>query len=205
VIAEVIERLELDNVTLVGNDTGGELCQMVVTSRPDHIGRLVLTSCDYRDNFPPKLFRFLKVLGRAPVLAVLALAPMRWRLLRRLPIGFGWLAKRPIEPAAEDTYLLHALTNPAVRADLSRFIRSMDPCYTNEAADRLGKFAKPLLIAWSRHDRVFPPAHARQLAAELPAAQLAWIDDSYAFSPEDQPQMLAELIANFACGPSPSA
>src|SRR5262249_47121802 len=53
-VADALEALALEQVTLVGNDTGGALCQIVVTRRPERIGRLVLTSCDYRDNFPPR-------------------------------------------------------------------------------------------------------------------------------------------------------
>ena len=58
-IADFLEALDLDRVTLVGNDTGGALCQLVVTRHPERIGRLVLTNCDAYDNFPPRMFAFL--------------------------------------------------------------------------------------------------------------------------------------------------
>ncbi len=63
-IAGAIEAIGLEDVTLVGNDTGGALCQLVVTRRPERIARLVLTSCDYRDAFPPRLFSYFKLLPR---------------------------------------------------------------------------------------------------------------------------------------------
>src|SRR4051812_8916935 len=53
-LADFIEALDLHDVTLVGNDTGGAISQAVVTSRPERIGRLVLTSCDAFDNYPPQ-------------------------------------------------------------------------------------------------------------------------------------------------------
>ncbi len=65
-VADAIEALALEEVTLVGNDTGGALCQMVVTRRPKRVGRLVLTSCDYRDNFPPAMFRYFKPAAAIP-------------------------------------------------------------------------------------------------------------------------------------------
>ena len=191
-------RLGLEDVTLVGNDTGGALCQMVVTTKPERIGRLLLTSCDYRDNFPPKAFSYFKPLAKAPGLIPPLLAPVRIRKLRRAPLAFGWLAKRPIDKEAEDSYLLPALTDKAVRHDLARFIRGIDTRDTQRAADLLGGFGKPALIAWAKEDRFFPTEHAEALAKDLGGARVEWIDDSYTFSSEDQPERLSELIAGFA-------
>ncbi|HEU0024961.1 MAG TPA: alpha/beta hydrolase [Thermoleophilaceae bacterium] len=201
-IADAIEALGLEDVTLVGNDTGGALCQIVVTRRPERIGRLVLTSCDYRDNFPPAMFSFFKPAARIPGALKVLLAPMRFRAPRRLPIAFGWLAKRPIDREAEDSYVLPAMTRPEVVGDAKRLLRAVDKRYTNEAADRLGEFDKPALIAWSREDRFFKPRDAERLAGDLPRARIEWIDDAYTFSPEDQPERLAEAIASFAREPA---
>ena len=203
-IADAIDALALEQVTLVGNDTGGALCQMVVTRRPERIGRLVLTSCDYRDNFPPRMFGYFKPAAAIPGALKLLLAPMRLRAPRRLPIAFGWLVKRPIDRRAEDSYLLAAMTIPGVAQDLRRVIRGLDTRYTNEAADRLREFARPALIAWSREDRFFKHAHAQQLAQDLPNARLEWIEHARSLSPEDEPVRLAELIAAFVREPDPA-
>lgn len=199
-IPEALEALRLEDVTLVGNDTGGALCQIVAASGPERVGRLVLTSCDYRDNFPPLAFRPLKGVARIPGATQAVLTALRPRAPRRLPLVFGWLTKRPIDPEAEDSYLYPSLADAGVRADLRRFLPAMHPRHTREAADRLGGFDRPALIAWSREDRFFPTRHAEELARTLPDARLAWIEDSYTFSPEDQPGRLAELIEGFARG-----
>lgn len=204
-IADAIAALELDDVTLVGNDTGGALCQMVVTRRPERIGRLVLTSCDYRDNFPPPMFAYLKLVARVPGAMKALFAPMRMRAPRRLPFAFGWLTKRPIDRAAEDSYVFPGMVIDGVESDVKRFLRGADTRDTNEAADRLGEFDRPALIAWSREDRFFKPAHAEQLAKDLPDARLEWIDDARTFAPEDQPERLAELIAAFVREPQLTA
>ena len=188
-------------MTLVGNDTGGALCQMVVTTRPERVGRLVLTSCDYRDNFPPPLFRPLKVMARIPGATQAVLTALRPRAPRRLPPAFGWLTKRPIDADAEDSYLYPSLVDAAVRGDLRRILPAIDPSYTREAADRLHTFNRPALIAWSKEDKFFPTAHAEEIAASLPDARVELIEDSYTFSPEDQPERLAELIAGFVREP----
>jgi pimeloyl-ACP methyl ester carboxylesterase len=202
VIAAALEALALEDVTLVGNDTGGALCQMVVTRRPERIGRLVLTSCDYRNNFPPRMFRYFKLAAAIPVAMKLLMLPMRLRAPRRLPFAFGWLVTRPIDREAEDSYLFAGMTIPGIERDLKRVIKGLDTRYTNEAADRLREFEKPALIAWSRGDRFFKPAHAERLAQELPNARLEWVENARSLSPEDEPGRLAELIAGFVHEPA---
>jgi pimeloyl-ACP methyl ester carboxylesterase len=201
-IGDAVAALGLDDVTLVGNDTGGALCQMVVTRRPERIGRLVLTSCDYRDNFPPAMFNYLKPAARVPGALRVLLAPMRLRFPRHLPFAFGWLVNEPIDREAEDSYVMPAMTVPGVLTDIKAVIGRLDKRYTNEAADKLSGFPKPALIAWSREDRFFKPAHAERLAKDLPNARLEWIENARTFSSEDQPERLAELIAGFVREPA---
>jgi pimeloyl-ACP methyl ester carboxylesterase len=200
-VADAIEALGLDDVTLVGNDTGGAVCQLVVTRRPERIGRLVLTPCDYRDNFPPRLFRYLALAARVPGALKAIAAPLRIRAARRLPIAYGWLAKGELDPAAGDSYVLPSAAIPGVEADLRRAISGIDPRHTNAAADRLGGFTRPALIAWAEQDKFFPRAHAEQLLRELPHARLEIVQGSRTFVPEDQPERLAELIAGFVREP----
>ena len=204
-IADALEALALEQVTLVGNDTGGALCQMVVTWRPARIGRLVLTSCDDRDNFPPRMFRYFKPAAAIPGAMKLLMLAMRLRWPRRLPFAFGWLVTHPIDRQAEDCYLLPGMTIAGIERDLKRVIKGIDTRYTTEAADRLGEFDKPGLIAWSRDDRFSKPAHAERLAHDLPNARLEWIENARALSPEDEPDRLAELIAGFVREPPASA
>jgi pimeloyl-ACP methyl ester carboxylesterase len=193
-IADAIEALELEDVTLVGNDTGGGICQIVVTRRPERIGALVLTSCDAFDNFPPKLLQpMMPLLSNATLLRPL-LAPARAGVVQRAL--FGALAKHPVEPEALDSYALPAVASKGVRRDLAHFLSGLDKRYTLEAAERLPEFDRPALIAWSRQDRFFPASHADRLAELLPQGRVEWIDDTLTFSPEDQPARVAELVAS---------
>jgi pimeloyl-ACP methyl ester carboxylesterase len=196
-IADAVEALGLEEITLVGMDTGGAVCQFIVTQRPERIGRLVLTSCDYRDNFPPRIFFHLKLLPYVSPLVPLLFAPFRLRAVRRLPNGFGWLSKRPIDRAAEDSWVLPGLEDRRVRADVAKVVRVFNKGRLNEAADNLGAFKRPALIAWSRDDRVFPSDDAERLANDLQNARLEWIEDAYTLSMEEQPEQLSGLIAGF--------
>jgi pimeloyl-ACP methyl ester carboxylesterase len=209
-IVDAIEALGLDQVTLVGMDTGGAICQFIVTQRPQRIGRLVLCSCDYRDNFPPRRFTYLKLFPvisprGATWLAPLLLAPLRLRAVRRLPTSFGALTKRQVDRKVEDTWVLPGLEDAGVRDDVNKAIRIFDKKRANEAADKLGGFERPALIAWSREDKVFPTEHGTRLAMELPNARLELIEGARTFSMEDQPERLSELIAGFVREPQPAA
>jgi len=196
-IVEAIEALGLDDITLVGQDTGGAICQYIVTRRPERFGRLVLCSCDYRDNFPPPMFFHLKLMPSMAPLVPLLFAPMRWRAPRRLPNAFGWLANRQVDRTVEDTWILPCLEDRRVLVDTLKFLRIFNKRHLNEAADQLSSFNKPALIAWSREDRFFLPEHAERLARELPNARLEWIEGARTFSMEDQPARLSQVIATF--------
>jgi pimeloyl-ACP methyl ester carboxylesterase len=203
-IADFLVALELEDVTLVGNDSGGAICQLVVTRHPERIRRLVLTPCDAYENFLPPMFRYLQWLARVPGGAVVGMQMLRVPALRRLPIAFGWLSKRPLERAVSDAYVAPILRDAGVRRDTTAFLRGIDKRDTLAAAARFGEFAKPVLIAWAPEDRFFPLAHAERMAAAFPHARLETIADSRTFVPEDQPERLASLIADFVREPAPA-
>ncbi|HEY6779998.1 MAG TPA: alpha/beta hydrolase [Thermoleophilaceae bacterium] len=203
-ISGAVQTLGFEDVTLVGNDTGGGLCQLVAAEQPAWLGGLVLTSCDAFENFPPTFFRVVLAPARIPGAVPVLFGGLRLRALRRLPIAYGWLTHRPIDPAAEDSYVLPILNGSAVRRDFNRVMAGLDPKYTLAAAERLREFERPALIAWSRDDKFFPPEHGERLAALIPGARLEWIDDARTFSAEDRPERVAELIAGFARERAPS-
>jgi pimeloyl-ACP methyl ester carboxylesterase len=197
-VAEFLEVLDLDDVTLVTNDTGGVIGQLLAIEHPDRIGRIVLTPTDAFDNFFPPAFRMLELLARVPVLLTAALQPLRLRALRRLPIAYGLLSKRPIPAQVSDGWLRPFLSDRGIRRDTASFIAGVRRQVTIEAAERLAQFRRPVLLAWASEDRVMPLEHGCRLAEILPNARLVEIPDSYTFVPEDQPERLAALIAEFA-------
>jgi pimeloyl-ACP methyl ester carboxylesterase len=197
-VGDAIEALDLREPTLVGNDTGGAISQLLAVSRPERIGSLVLTSCDAFDNFPPRFFRIVLAPARIPGAILPAFGALRLRAARRLPIAYGWLSTHPIEPDADDSYVLPVLTDGGVRRDLRRVLAGLDPRHTLDAAVKLARFDRPALIAWSEKDRFFPPEHGERLARLIPGARLEWIEGARTFSPEDEPARLAGLVGEFA-------
>jgi pimeloyl-ACP methyl ester carboxylesterase len=195
-VAEFIEKLDLRDVTLVGNDAG--LCQITAGAYPARIGRLVLTSCEAFENVPAGLpGRTVALAARLPGGLNALSQPMRLRALRRLPVAFGWMAKRPIPHAVTDAWLQPLLTQRAIRRDLATHLRSSKRVDMLVAAERLRSFDRPALVIWAKEDRVMPPAHGRRLAALLPRGRLLEIADSYTLIPEDQPGELARAIRQF--------
>jgi pimeloyl-ACP methyl ester carboxylesterase len=199
-IAGLLEALDLRDVTLVGNDTGGALCQLVATRHPERLARLVLTDCDAFENFPPKAFRSLVVAARTHTLTA-AIEPLRLRRLRRLPIAYGWLTKRPVPDDVLDGWVRPFLESRGVRRDARRFLAAIDRDLLLDNAPRLAEFDRPVLLAWARSDPFFPVAHAHRLAAIFPDARVVEIDDARAFVSWDQPDRLAELLGEFALTP----
>jgi pimeloyl-ACP methyl ester carboxylesterase len=198
-VAEFMERLDLHEVTLVGNDTGGALVQLLMAGAEPRVGRVVLVSCDAFDNFPPGLTgRTLVATGKLPPpLFGLFMQQLRLRPARRLPIAFGWLTKRG--DAATARWLRPVLTRPEIRRDTVRVLRAAaaDTQVLVRAAGRLPGFGRPVLVVWASQDRVMPPEHGRRLAASIPGARLTEVDDSYTLIPLDQPTRLAQLIREF--------
>ena len=197
-VAELLAVLDLRGVTLVGCDTGGAIAQLVATRHPERVGRLVLLPCDCFDRFFPPLFKPLQLAAKAPPLLLAAVQPLRLRAARRLPVAFGWLTKRPVEPReVEDAWVAPFFSDAAIRRDTIAVLRGVDARHTLEAAEALGGFDKPALVAWATEDRVFPLAYGERLAARIPGARLELIDDSYTFVSEDRPERTADVIADF--------
>ncbi|MER5899830.1 alpha/beta hydrolase [Streptomyces mirabilis] len=198
-VAEFLDRLDLRDVVLVGNDTGGALVQLMMVDGAARAAGVVLVSCDAFDNFPPGLTgRTLVLSGRLPPrLFGMFMQQMRLRPLRRMPVAFGWLTLRG--DAATARWIRPVLERPEIRRDAVRTLRAAaaDTGLLLAAAERLPRFDRPALVVWARGDRVMPPEHGRRLAALLPRGRLVEIDDSYTLVPLDRPTELARAIREF--------
>jgi pimeloyl-ACP methyl ester carboxylesterase len=198
-LAEFLERLELQEVTLVFNDWCG--AQLLVAEGWDaRVARLVLASCETYDNYPPGLpGRVAAAAARLPGGLAAILKPLRAKALRRLPMTFGLMSKRPIPDQLFDRWLEPALTNPAIRADLRRYAGDTREGRRQlvDANRRLGSFPKPVLVVWAGEDKVMPIQAGRQLAASFPDSRFVEVPDSRTLIPIDQPQALARAIATF--------
>lgn len=196
IVAELLERLDLRDVTLVQNDHAAAL--ELAGRRPARVGALVISSCEAFENYPPGLpGRNMRLTGMIPGGIFAAMQALRVRRLRRLPIAFGWMAKRPLPDELLDRWLLPAQTQRGVRRDLRRYVTGARREEMMAVCERLRGFERPALVVWTPEDRVQRPEHGRRLAAMLPDARLVEIDDSYTLIMRDRPEAFAACIREF--------
>jgi pimeloyl-ACP methyl ester carboxylesterase len=194
VVLAFLEALDLDDVILVGSDTGGGVSQLVVDTDPGRIGRLVLTNCDAFDVFPPAPFDTLFRVARHPRAGQVLLQSMRPGFLRNSKLGFGWLVRRDLTAAETRPWVEPYLGDPGVRRDVAAFCRGWDRRGLEQVSARMATFGKPVLLCWAPADPFFRYALAKRLLATFPDATLVEFRDALAFVSLDQPAELAEAI-----------
>jgi pimeloyl-ACP methyl ester carboxylesterase len=194
-IASFLDALELEDVTIVGNDSGGAMSQVLVTRHPERIGRLVLTNCDTHDNFPPGIFKAMPPLAKLPGGMTVLSAPFRIGALART--AFKPFARTPIPADLVASWMRPSLSDAGIKHDATKVTAGMNKRYTLEAAERLSESELPLLLTWAPGDKFFPISYAERLVKETPNARLVRIPDSSTFVALDQPARLADEIATF--------
>ena len=196
-VGDFVDALDLRDVTLVGNDTGGAICQIVISERPERVGRLVLTNCDAYEAFLPWQFGFFQY---GPRIFGSRFVDLVARALRARPVQrvlFKLVAKRRMDESILDAYLGNLIRSGGVRDDLTRFLAQISRRYTLEAARRFAAFRGPVLLVWGEDDPFFLARYARRLRDDFRDARLLFVSNARAFVPEDRPEALAQHIAEF--------
>ncbi|HWD01324.1 MAG TPA: alpha/beta hydrolase [Amycolatopsis sp.] len=196
-VAELLERLDLRDVTLVMNDWGGPQF-LVSEGRADRVGRLVLVACEAFDNFPPPQARLMAQVVKVPGGAWLLMQLVRTKLFRHHKKAYGVLSKHGVPDDVLDGWFGPATRDRRIRRDLAKFASSAphrDVLLRWSA--RLTNFDRPVLVVWAPEDRMMPRAHGRRLAELFPQGRLVEITDSWTLIPEDQPEHLAEVLLEF--------
>ncbi|MCG7595597.1 alpha/beta fold hydrolase [Mycobacterium sp. PSTR-4-N] len=192
-VHQFIAQLDLHDVTLVGNDTGGGICQFLIDAHPDRIGRLVLTNCDAFDTFPPFPFNAVFAAMRTRITVSALMAPMGITALRHSPLGFGLLARR-LDPELTASWLTPARTDRRIAGDFAALARGIGRTDLTEVAPRLHRFTKPVTIVWGADDRCFTPNLGHRLAALFPNSTVIDVPDASTFVPLDAPAAVTAAI-----------
>jgi pimeloyl-ACP methyl ester carboxylesterase len=198
-VADLIEALGLERATIVGNDSGGAVSQMVATRHPEVVERLVLTNCDCFDKFPPFPFSLMPPIARMPGGMTVLQTPFRIGALARA--AYAALAKKKI-PAELVASWLAPGANSEIRRDTRKLLVSAHKRLTLEAAEKLKEFDRPALLAWGVDDPFFKLSYAERLERTIPDCRLERIADAKTFSPLDQPERIGAAIAEFVGGRS---
>lgn len=191
-VLDFVESLGLEDVTLVGNDTGGAICQFLLDTDSSRVGRVVLTNCDAFDTFPPFPFNVLFRLARSPRTARVLLAPMVSTTLRHSPLGFGLLVKQP-DPTLTAGWLAPARA-PGILAEASAFLRHVDPAELATVSPRMASYGGPVSIVWGMADRCFEPALGQRLAEVFPNARFVGVPGARTFVSLDAPEAVTAEV-----------
>ncbi len=188
-----IEALDLHDVTLVGGDTGGALCQFLLDTDPSRIGRVVLTNCDAFDTFPPFPFNVMFSLLKGEIRMKINLQPMRWRAFRHSPLGLGLLANK-LDPAQTRAWIEPSLESKAIRKDAVEFLRAAKRKDLLDVSTRLDRFAGPVTIVWGTADRAFTTKLGRRLQHAFGHARFVEVPKARTLVSLDAPEQLADAI-----------
>jgi pimeloyl-ACP methyl ester carboxylesterase len=153
-VADYLDRLDLREVTLVGNDWGG--AQLLVTQRRhERLGRFVLAACEAFDNYPPGIPGRLAGLSARTSVATYVMAPsMRLRPFQRAPMSWGWMSTRPVPNEIMDEWFRPLATSRAIRRDFRAYAGSVpDKATLLEWAERQRAFDRPVLVVWAIEDQ----------------------------------------------------
>ncbi|WP_030161588.1 alpha/beta fold hydrolase [Glycomyces sp. NRRL B-16210] len=196
-IVTFLEALDLDDVTLVGSDTGGALTQFVLDTDPSRVGRVVLTNCDAFDTFPPFPFNVIFGLLKGPRRMKVNLLPIRSKAFRHSPLGFGLLANE-LDADLTRSWIEPALTDPGVRRDAVRVLRGFDPRELLDVSTRLKDYTGRARIVWGMADRSFTPDLGRRLHGAFRDAEFVAVPGARTLVQLDAPELFADQIAGFA-------
>jgi len=170
---EFLDALHIDQVDLVGNDSGGGISQIFAALYPQRVRSLTLTDCDTHDNWPPEAFK--------PFLAMAAAGGLRGTLEAMLADKSVYRSPQALGPAYEhpeqltddiiEKYLRPFLRSEQRLHDLERFLAAFDNKHTLAIEDRLKALKTPTLIVWGTDDIYFDVKWAHWLGDNIPGTR----------------------------------
>jgi pimeloyl-ACP methyl ester carboxylesterase len=190
---DFIRALDLSDVTIAGNDTGGAICQLMLGTDTSRISAAVLTDCDAFGTFPPRALAPLFYALRHPGLVACIAPALRSRRMRHGPLAYGPLVSGPLDPGLTREWI-QPLANKAIRRDLAKFARGVHPRALLDAAGRFGQFTGPVRVLWGEGDPLFRVKLGRQLSEAFPNATFTTVPGGRTFLPLDHSDQVASDI-----------
>jgi pimeloyl-ACP methyl ester carboxylesterase len=196
-LREVLDALGIDQVDLVGNDSGGGIAQIFAALNPNRVRSLTLTDCDTHDNWPPEAFKpFVEMVaagGLSKMLNAMLADKSIYRSLGALGPGY----ERPETATDEDIeiYLRPHLRSEQRTRDLERFVGAFDHKHTLAIEPQLRRLKAPTLIVWGTDDVYFPVKWAHWLAEAIPGAKPpVELPGARIFFPEERAEAFNQLL-----------
>ncbi|WP_139997221.1 alpha/beta fold hydrolase [Paenibacillus paridis] len=197
-INQFLDVLGLNDIILVGNDTGGAYAQMFTVSYPEKVSRLVLCNTDAFEVFPPKQFSLLKTGVNIPGFTFLMAQLFRFKPLLKTSMVLGLLSHTLSKEDLYELYIRHFIHNKGVRADFTKVVKGWSIHDTNQAAEKLSFFNKPVLVIWGADDtKLFPIGLGRRVYGIFPDARFVIVENALTYVQEDQPEEFAHRLVHF--------
>jgi pimeloyl-ACP methyl ester carboxylesterase len=172
-LEQFLDALNIDQVDLVGNDSGGGIAQIFAATHPERVRSLTITNSDVHDNWPPEAFTpFLEMAAGGGLRGTLD-AMLADKGAYRSPQALGPAYERP-DLVSDDT--IEQYLRPLVRTeqrtrDLQRFLAAFDNKHTVAIEARLRALKAPTLIVWGTDDVYFDVKWSRWLAEAIPGTR----------------------------------
>ncbi len=167
-LAQFLDALGIDQVDLVGNDSGGGICQIFAALHPRRVRSLVLTNCDTHDNWPPEAFQpFVKMVAAGGLEDTLR-AMLADKAVYRAALAPAYERPEAVTDDVIETYLRPFLDSPERLRELERFVNAFDCRHTLAVEDALRRLQSPTLIAWGTGDAYFPLEWSKWLQQTIP-------------------------------------
>jgi len=205
-LLDCLDLLEVEDATVVANDTAGGLLLLSLAS--DHpalgrAGRLVLTNCESYDQFPPDKLKKATAACRAfPRLARTGLRlQFRSSAVRRR--GIATVTASGLDDERAESFFGPIRRDRRVADDMVAAMAGERPQLLIDAAEAIHGFDRPVLLIWGESCDFFPMAHARRLASDFPRATLVPVPGAKTWVPVDNPAVVADAIGTFVPTPVP--
>ncbi len=167
-LAQFLDALGIERIDLVGNDSGGGICQIFAALYPQYLRSLTLTNCDTHDNWPPEAFAGFVAMVAAGGLGKTLRAMWDDKTVYRAALAPAYEKPEAVSDATIATYLRPFIESPQRLAELEHFVNAFDCRHTLAIDDALRHLRVPTLIAWGTDDVYFPLEWSRWLARTIP-------------------------------------
>ena len=201
---DCLELLDVDDATVVANDTaGGLLLLSLATEHPalDRVGRLVLTNCDNYDQFPPDKLQKATALCRTLPRLSRALVQLQWRSSIARRRGLSGVTAAGLDDERDESFFGPMRRDRRVADDFVAAFGGFRPQLLLDAAEAIPQFDRPVLLVWGDSCDFFPVANARRLASDFPRATLVTAPGAKTWVPIDNPAAVADAIVGFVPAP----
>jgi pimeloyl-ACP methyl ester carboxylesterase len=202
-LREVLDALEIDQVDLVGNDSGGGIAQIFAASNPERVRTLIFTNCDTHDNWPPEAVKPFLEQAAAGNLSTLLHAMLSDKDVYRSQGALGPAYERPeaLSDADIDIYLQPLVRDAQRTADFQRFLDVLDNKHTTVIEPQLRRLQAPTMIVWGTDDVYFPVKWAHWLADTIPGATAPIeLEGARIFFPEERADVFNQLLRKHLLG-----